>query len=487
MRRRLWLAAVSLLVVGCSGAGGHSSAATSGSAGAKPSATPAHAKPPAGWARTDLTPVTMPQLAGGRLVFYAEGGGGIQVVGLDPKTGKTVWRDNASPGDTTPGVSPTLGVAGSTVAFLSPVDNKIGSSQLVGVDAATGRQLWHTPTGGFGDWPAPCSDAPSDICATGSFNADQSLALRFRASDGAQVGAAVLAYTAGGREIGPDLYDPAVRAPEVMEAVSGTSVAWIRPLASVFSSQGDSTDWGWNFDRVPAAGLFVGSVGGPPVSYTVTKATVSIARGMTAGFRISDGSVAWQDPGTVYMCRELPCPGQSIAGGTPTLGLRLRVTGTATTTRSDTTPQLSPGGDVTIEGFDLATGKTLWSYDAGADGALMLGGLPVLSSEVVAVTIPGGGTVALNLVTGEYKPISPDSAAWCGVGPDFKTQVGYPNGQGGKSYERGGFSGYRPCDALGDYASSATTVPSFAGITVDGLTVTSNSSEVAAVPTGSAW
>lgn len=88
----------------------------------------------------------MPQLADGRLVFYAEGGGGIQVVGLDPKTGKTVWRDNASPGDTTAGVSPLLGVVGTTVAFLSPVDNKIGSSQLVGVDAATGRSLWHTPT-----------------------------------------------------------------------------------------------------------------------------------------------------------------------------------------------------------------------------------------------------------------------------------------------------------------------------------------------------
>ncbi len=169
------------------------------------------------------------------------------------------------------------------------------------------------------------------------------------------------------------------------------------------------------------------------------------------------------------------------------MGLRLRVTGTASTTRSDTTPQLSPGGDVKIEGFNLATGKTRWSYDAGADGALMLGWLPVLSSEVVAVTIPGGGTVALNLATGEHKPISQKSAGWCGEGHDFKTQVGYSNGQGGESYERSGISGYQPCDALGDYTSSATTVPSFAGISVDGLTVTSNSSEVAAVPTGSAW
>ncbi len=147
MSRRLWAAAVSLLVVGCSGAGGHSSAATPSATGAKPGAKLAHAKP-AGWARTDLTPVTMPQLAGGRLVFYAEGGGGIQVVGLDLKTGKTVWRDNASPGDTTPGVSPLLGVAGSTVAFLSPVDNKTGSSQLVGVDAATGRSAVAHPDSG---------------------------------------------------------------------------------------------------------------------------------------------------------------------------------------------------------------------------------------------------------------------------------------------------------------------------------------------------
>jgi hypothetical protein len=49
-----------------------------------------------------------------------------------------------------------------------------------------------------------------------------------------------------------------------------------------------------------------------------------------------------------------------------------------------------------------------------------------------------------------------------------------------------GFSGYQRCDALGDYTSGATAGPSFAGIGVDGLTVTSNSSEVAAVPAGSA-
>jgi hypothetical protein len=199
---------------------------------------------------------------------------------------------------------------------------------LVGVDAATGHRLWHTPTGAFYDWPAPCPDAARDICTTGSLGSDQgTLALRFRASDGGPVGAVTITQSGGARSIGPDLYDPGVRSPEAMVAVSGDSVAWDKPLASAFS-QGDSTDWGWSFIRVPAAGLFVGSVGGPPVSTTATTGIIDLARDGTAGFRISDGSVAWQDPGTWFACGQLPCPGQGLGDGIPTMGLRLRATGT---------------------------------------------------------------------------------------------------------------------------------------------------------------
>jgi outer membrane protein assembly factor BamB len=485
IRRRLWLAGVSLLVVGC-GAGGHPSAASLRATGTKASTIPAHAEP-AGWVRTDLTPVDPPQLAGGRLVLYVEGGGGIQVVGLDPKTGKTVWRDDASPGDTTAGVAARLGVVGSTVAFLSPIDNSTGSSQLVGVDAATGRQQWHTPTGAFEDWPVPCSDAPRDICTAGSLGtAQQTLALRFRASDGVQVGAVLISQSTGGRMIGPDLYDPGVRDPEAMMAVSGTSVAWIRPLASVFSSQGDSTDWGWNFDRVPAAGVFVGSVGGPPVRYNATTLTISIARTMTAGFRISDGGMAWQDPGTMFACgAPLPCPGEGPAGGIPTMGLRLRITGTITTSTSDMTPRLSPGGNVTIEGFDLATGKTLWSYDAGSDVALVDQMPPLIGPEIVALPRSGDQMVALNLATGKHRLVSSAAVGWCASSVVYKTKVGYPNGSGGTTYQRLGASGFEPCTASGDTTSEPASVPSFAGVVVGGLTVTSDSSEVAATPTGS--
>ncbi len=200
----------------------------------------------------------------------------------------------------------------------------------MGVDAVTGRRLWHTRTGAFEDWPVPCPDAARDICTSGSLgSAQETLALRFRASDGTRVGAVAVAQSAGGREIGPDLYDPGVRDPEAMAAVSGDSLSWVKPLASVFSQE-DSTNYGWNFQRVPTVGLFVGSVGGPPVSVTATKAIFNIARGGTAGFRISDGSAAWQDPGTWFACGQLPCPGQGLGDGIPTMGLRLRAAGTVT-------------------------------------------------------------------------------------------------------------------------------------------------------------
>lgn len=99
MRRWVWVLAITMLVAG---------------------RTAAHAqKPTAGWVRSDLKPVTQPELAGGLLILYVAAGGGLQVEGLDPKTGKTLWRDNASTGAVTAGVPPAVGVAGSTVVFLS--------------------------------------------------------------------------------------------------------------------------------------------------------------------------------------------------------------------------------------------------------------------------------------------------------------------------------------------------------------------------------
>lgn len=186
----------------------------------------------------------------------------------------------------------------------------------------------------------------------------------------------------------------------------------------MFPSPRASTDYGFNFDRIPTAGLFVGSVGVKPASAIPKVSAVSdLSQYMTAGFRISNGTVAWRDPGTEYACNiPLPCPATDGPGYQPPAeGLRLRLTGTLTVTAAfPPAPKISPGGNVVVEGFNLATGKTLWSYDAGADASLADNQAPpLLGAHVVALPAPGGGMTAVNLATGTRRPVSPATSAWC--------------------------------------------------------------------------
>lgn len=486
-RRWLLLFPLAVLIAGCSGGGSKSATVTTTTA----TTLGGPVKAAVGWVRSDLKPVTQPEPAGPGLVLYVQAGGGLEVVALDAKTGRTLWQKNASPGAITPGVVAAVGVAGSVVAFLSPVDNSTGAAQVVGVDAVSGRQLWHTSTGLFEDWPLPCPDDPSTICTTGSLGqAQQTQALRFRADTGAPAGAAVISTSPGGRGLGPDLFDPGVRNPEMLLAVRGSAVAWSRAIATVFSLQGASSDNGWDFDLVPAKRLFVGSVQGPPVSSSGSSATIDLSRTMTVGFRTSDGTAVWRDAGSMYACNQpLPCPGGlrtaelGLAYRAPSAGLRLRATGTATATQNSPTVQLSPDAKVTVEGFDLATGKTLWSYNAGADGPLLGETPPLLGPSLAVLPAPGSGTIALDLSTGTHSQVPSGAVAWCQSVISYTTQVAFPSGNGAPDYNRVGQEAIQPCQASGASAHTPPVVPGFVGSVMDGLTIWSESSQVTAVPT----
>lgn len=487
IRRWLLLSSLVVLIAACSGGGSKSGTSTTTTTSVPAAKVPAGA---AGWVRSDLKPVTQPEPVDGDLVLYVQAGGGLQVVALDSKTGRTLWHDDASPGEITPGVVPALGVTGSIVTFLSPIDNSTGAAQVVGVDAASGRQLWHTSTGMFEDWPVPCPDNPSTICTSGSLGqAQQTQALRFGASTGTPAGAAAVSTSPGGRGLAPNLFDPGVRHPEMLLAVRGSAVAWSRPIASVFPLQGASSDNGWNFDLVPAGGLFVGSVEGPPVSSSGSSATIDLSRTMTAGFRISDGTAVWRDAGTMYACNQpLPCPGGlrmaelGLAYRAPTAGLRLRATGTATATQSSPIVQLSPDAKVTVEGFELATGKTMWSYNAEADGPLLSQTPPLIGPSLAILPAPAGGTVALNLATGAHSPVPSGAVAWCQSVITYTTKVAYQGGNLPPDYNRVGQQSIQPCQASAASAPTPQTVPGFIGTVIVGLTAWSESSEVLAAP-----
>jgi PQQ-like domain len=489
--RRLWvpLCAMVLLLASCTSSGSHKAKGSSSG-----TAT-------VGWTRLDLTPVSQPFTAAGNFIVYISVAGGLGVVALNPTTGKTVWQATATPSAITPGEGPELGVYGNIVTFLEPSASvtafqqtafeQTGNNQsatVVGVNAATGAVMWRSPPGLFSDWPLPCIDDPTVVCATGlEDGTGASQLLRFNSADGTSLVPVTIAASDLARALGPDLFDPGTRSPEQLLAVNGSTVVWKHPLASVFPESGYSSDNGWDFDRIGSVGLFVGSVNGGPVTSNNFEDVVNLADSATAGFSIATGAVTWRQPGTQYVCNFLPCPGSAtISSGTPaysppTMGLRLRETGMATFEGSSA-PTLSQGAKIMIEGFDLATGHTLWSVDAGADVDLAQAtALPQVAQEVVILPDTTGAPKRLNLVTGVQSAIPTGTVAFCQASTTY-TGPGYPDAQGQSNTDYSGDAVEFPCMPNGESTSVPAKVPTFVGPSLGGVVAWSESSEIVAAP-----
>jgi outer membrane protein assembly factor BamB len=468
MRLRLAVASCALVLAACSGSSSKPPAAAAG----------------AGWVRTDLKPVSQPYLAGGRFVLYVAGTTGLQVVALDPKTGRTVWTRAASASGVTQGVAPTFAIDGNFVVFLRDAGN--GSAALVGLDARDGSPVWTSAPGVFADWADSCADDATAVCTTG-FALDQPKLpreARFVVATGDSLPSPTFPAGSSPRSIAPDLYDLGTRKPEMFAATNKGKVVWQQPLASVFTLAGASTDNGWNFDRVPGIGLFVGSVMGAPVSSTATSAVFDLSKTMTAGVRTADGSAAWRDFGTQYACSDLPCPGtmQGSEGTTnyesPAQGLRLRLRGIVKASKRGS-PSFS-NFNVTVEGFALRSGKTLWSYDAGPDRDLLEStSLPELAENTIVLANRDKVLTALNLATGSRNPVPGGAIAWCQAPTRYTTNV--PDGKNPTtSYQ--GDNALFPCRASGKGIATPKQVPRFVGPVLSGVVAWSEADKVVARP-----
>src|SRR3954471_15198271 len=216
------------------------------------------AQTPAGWQRTDMRPMTQPALAGGLFVMYARGTAGLQVVAVDPATGRTAWSQPASPSEVTQGQGPVLTVAGAEVVFLG---RDAGTrAKLTAADARTGAILWQSAPATFTTWPGICGDDATAICVSSQSRTGTSGAeLRFDLATGRALPFARIRGD-GIRELGVGLIDPGARVPERLVAVAGSGIAWDRPVDRIFSHRVTS-DTGWNFGRYGELGLYVGTLG----------------------------------------------------------------------------------------------------------------------------------------------------------------------------------------------------------------------------------
>jgi PQQ-like domain len=392
----------------------------------------------AGWTRHDLKPVTQPAPAGGALVLYVARDGGLRIVALEAGTGKTVWSDAASTSGVAPGEPPGLALVGRNVIYLRKVARSV--AQIVEADAKSGKERWHSDAGLFTGSPEFCPEDASAICASGSLLSQrkESLELRFDAATGRQLPGPEIA-SSGGREVGAGLFDPGRRHPEVLVATRKASVAWSRPLAKIFTLRGVSTDWGWNFDRIPRVGLFVGTAGWAPIRRTRRRFVFDLARSMTAGFRIGNGSVAWRSRGTRFVCTYLPCAGGQQAGYDtanmmtkgPRVGLRLVETGTVSFAKSGPpNPVVSHRARVTIQGFSPARGRTIWSFDAGRNVGLMTQLLipAQVGPNTIVLRDRRGRPVALDLAKGSSRAVPGTAQGWCSKPIQYRQAIGYETG-----------------------------------------------------------
>jgi len=445
-----------------------------------------------GWRRVDLRPVTQPAALGHSFLLYAASEGGLQIIALNARNGSTEWSQAASPSAIAPGQPPELALIDGNVVYLREVSGQF--AELVASDPGTGREAWRSAPGKFTSWPQVCPEEPSTVCVTGSLlrAPEQTMALRFDARTGALLPSATISTAGNGRSIGPGLFDPGRRNPEELVAVDGARLVWSKPLASVFTLPGASTDYGWDFDRLSSGGLFVGSPGWPPVVSTPTRVVADLARTMTAGFRISDGSVVWRDFGATYECNILPCPGGREAGYSdaatatsngPTVGVRERASGmlSGSTENPLSTPSLSPGASVWLEGFSPTNGHTLWSFDAGGSSEpITHNALPELGNSKIVLQNGHNQLLALNLRSGVSSPVSPMAPAWCRSVVSYSEALPYA-GTSVTNYI-GQFSLY-PCIADGHLRAAPDQAPSLVrdiGADADGLTAWSENAGVSA-------
>ncbi|HWU23366.1 MAG TPA: hypothetical protein VN088_17635, partial [Nocardioides sp.] len=190
-----------------------------------------------------------------------------------------------------------------------------------------------------------------------------------------------------------------------------------------------------------------------------------------------------------YLCGgSVECPGQTPSSE-PTLGVRLRASGTLSVSRAFGSEKLSPSAAGALEGFDLATGATTWTHPLGtALGSFVesAGALPQVSATRFLLPAPRAGSVLLDVATGRSAPAPRGAVAWCPSSLPFQATDPYAVDGSRTIAKHLAATYYSPCDVRGHAAPAPARAPGFLGsqygTTYGGLVIWSQRDGVHAVP-----
>lgn len=394
-------------------------------------------RPVRAWTAPSITPIGQPETAGDTVVVYGTVDQDLYLYGLAANDGSIRWRQQATPSATTAGIPMTPAVIDGLVAYLRP-DAKVHlAARLVVASPQTGADRLVSDVMTFRSQPSPCPDG-RDVCVMTDEGTKADVSRRFSVEAGREVPDAG-SPPPGSRRIGQDLLDLGQRQPEVLAGFEGGTVRWRSPLSSHFSP-GYSTDYGWHFILYKSAGLHVGSIGRPRDGVDATTVVVDLSKTETAAIDAGNGSSAWRSEGTSFDCNGTIILDHIAADGrSEPWPVRCRYRGTARYDRA-TQAATYEGLDVTVEGFDVATGKTTWSLPLGAAGAFMdqeEHAIPVSDSEVLVQGTTGA--VIIDLGTGSTRVPRKGEVFWCATNVffDYRESRLLPDGTTSKSW-RGG-------------------------------------------------
>lgn len=146
----------------------------------------------------------------------------------------------------------------------------------------------------------------------------------------------------------------------------------------------------------------------------------------------------WRDLGSSFQCRL----------GDGEYPVRCRERGIATSQQGQ--PTSFERLDVTIEGFDPATGATTWSVPMGPAASLAdsKANLPIAGPTQVVVN-RAGGPIVLDYATGAVTPARAGATFWCKADTRYELARGYIGRDRKQHFDRPGGPLAVTCDALG--------------------------------------
>jgi hypothetical protein len=386
--------------------------------------------------------------AGGRIVYLGvDDQGGLQLIGLDPATGKVVWHRPSTAATHISGVSQQVVVNGDTVFNVEAggtAASKVAypaqatsAFEVVAVDGRTGTDSWHHP---FDDLTTPLDKCGDGLCVgtdapAGHFHITR---LDFKTGDVLSEGSE--AFEPIVAEDG-ELAISAARdsSDVVLTSGFGKTVVWKHQRSELFGSVDVTPDGGWS-------GLHIG---GTWIVWLGSEQTLGATSGIT-----DDGRMLWTRAETS------PC---FILTGDPLVAPVL-------------CGHVDPGARNltvgTIEGIDPTTGATQWSFDAGDLDLLHIEAAMVRFDATRFAFHRSTGDVELDLASGPTATAPPSKAGWCLTIGASASVEGRPSIVA---------ASWAPCTlGVGPDQAPPTSVPAFAGPTVNGFGAWIEDSEVRA-------